>query len=146
MNRSSLFLYGLAGWLAAEFVVFIAVAQEVGFGGALLLGCVTSIAGFALLRDSGAGAMTQLRRQWQGGAGQPGALAEELLRSLAGLLLILPGFLSDLIGLALAAPSVRAFISARFGGGERFTPSRPSRPGVVDLAPGEWISHDSPGR
>ena len=148
MSRTSFFLYGLAAWLGAEFVAFVVVADAIGFGGAIVLGCVSSLLGFALLRESGAGALGQLRQRWAGASdgsafGGSGALIDQLLRGLAALLLILPGFLSDLIGLALAAPSIRSFVARRFGGAEIFVRPRARGPEIVDLAPGEWIAHDA---
>ena len=150
MSRTTLFFYAIAGWLGAEFVAFVMVAEAVGFGGAIILGCASSLIGFALLRESGAGALAQLQRRWAGLArdtkgvsGAPAGLIDELLRGLAALLLILPGFLSDLAGLALAAPSIRHFVAKRFGGAEIFASPRNRGPEIVDLAPGEWIAHDA---
>jgi UPF0716 protein FxsA len=145
MNRPPLVFLAILAWLSIELAAFMAVVNEIGFVGALFLGFLTSMAGFALLRRSGVGALAHLQRAAAGGQPPQGAMLDGLLGAIAALLLILPGFASDLVGLALAAPSVRQILAGRFGGvshpGRR--PSRsPRHPEIIDLAPGEWASHD----
>ena len=136
------FIFGLCAWLGLEFAAFIALAQNIGFGGALLLGLTTSLAGFALLRQTGREALEYLRSSISGVRSQQGDMVDGLFRALAAVLLILPGFISDLLGLALAAPSVRQILARRFGARE--AAASVQRPGIVDLAPGEWVSNDPP--
>jgi UPF0716 protein FxsA len=139
------FIFGFCAWLGLELAAFIAVAQNIGFGGALLLGLATSLAGFALLRQIGRGALEHLRSSISGARSQQSDMVDGLIRALAAVLLILPGFISDLVGLALAAPSVRQILARRFGaGGAVASVQRRGRPEIVDLAPGEWVSHDPP--
>jgi len=143
MNRPPLVFLAIFAWLSIELAAFVAVVNEIGFVGALFLGFLTSMAGFALLRRSGVGALAHLQRAAAGGQPPQGAMLDGLLGAIAALLLILPGFASDLVGLALAAPSVRQTLAGRFGGVSHPRPSRPSgRPEIIDLAPGEWASHD----
>ncbi len=134
----------LALWLGAELAAFGAVVHAIGFMGAVVLCLLTSIAGLAMLRRMGVSALLRLRQAAAKNAGAPNPLSREKLAdgALAGLgavLLILPGFVSDLAGLALAAPSVRLRIMERLnlgrigqGGG------RPAAPALIDLAPQEW--------
>ncbi len=138
------FIFGFCAWLGLELAAFIAVAQNIGFGGALLLGLATSLAGFALLRQTGRGALEYWRSSISSARSQQGDMIDGLIRALAAILLILPGFVSDLVGLALAAPSVRQILARRFGasGGAPASVHRRGRPEIVDLAPGEWVSHD----
>jgi UPF0716 protein FxsA len=63
------------------------------------------------------------------------------LATLGALLLVLPGFVSDLIGLALLAPSVRHKIAGQIRG--RSVPGRGQAPrrataDVIELAPADW--------
>jgi UPF0716 protein FxsA len=141
----SRFIFGFFAWLGLELAAFVAVAEKIGLGGALLVGMATSLAGFVLLRETGQGAMEHLLAAVSGGRRQRGDMVDGLIRALAAFLLILPGFLSDLVGLALAAPSVRQILARRFGA-EGFTvaPRRRENPGIVDLAPEEWVSCDRP--
>ncbi len=145
MSRPSRFIAGIFVWLALELAAFIAVVQTIGLGGALLLGMATSLAGLVLLRQTGDGALARLRSALLGAPKRPGDLLDGLIRALSAFLLILPGFVSDLAGLALAAPSIRQFLARRFGGpGRAAAGPRRGNPEVVDLAPGEWVSIDHP--
>jgi len=141
MNRSPLFVLGLFGWLALELTAFMAVVQTIGVAGALLLGLTTSLAGFALLRQTGTSALDHLRSAFNGAPQGQDAIFDGLIRAFAAFLLILPGFVSDLAGLALAAPSLRQMLIRRFSGA--VVPATGyARRKIVDLAPEEWKSFD----
>jgi UPF0716 protein FxsA len=62
------------------------------------------------------------------------------------MLLILPGFVSDLVGLALVAPSVRFWVTQRLKLGKfgQLRNGRPTAPIAIELAPREWSRHDAP--
>ena len=66
-------------------------------------------------------------------------MVETGLHALATTLLILPGFASDLVGLALKAPSIRAGLAKRLRG-----QSERRGPRTIDLKPNEWKSLDAP--
>ncbi len=133
-----------AVWLGAELAAFGAVVHAIGFLGAILACILTSLAGLAMLRRMGVSAALRLRRAAAWNASEHNSLSkDELLDgTLAGLgavLLILPGFVSDLVGLALAAPSFRLWVSERLSlgqlgrqGGRRVAPA------LIDLTPREW--------
>ena len=59
-----------------------------------------------------------------------------MLMLLGGILLVLPGFLTDLAGALLLIPGLRAWIHATFSRAE--SGRAPGPPGVVDLTPEEW--------
>jgi UPF0716 protein FxsA len=78
-------------------------------------------------------------------------MLDGVLQALASLLLILPGFASDVAGLALKSPSVRASLLARIRDGGKGSGKRgggksgkPAAPATIDLAPHEW-KHLTPG-
>src|SRR4029079_11316027 len=121
----------------AEIATFILVAAIIGVGWTLLLTLLTSLCGVLVLRRAGRARIARLRvavadtdKTWieanTGGA----------LTVLGGLLLFLPGFLTDLIGAALLVGPVRRRFGAMFQGWARQSDQR-SR-SVIDLAPGEW--------
>jgi UPF0716 family protein affecting phage T7 exclusion len=66
-----------------------------------------------------------------------------LIRAIAAFLLILPGFISDLAGLALAAPSLRQMLARRFGGAGAVNAAGYARRKIVDLSPEEWTSRQA---
>lgn len=145
MVYASRFFFGFFAWLGLEFVAFVAVAENIGFGGAVLLGIATSMAGLVLLRQTGQGAMEMVLAAVSGARRQKGDMVDGLIRAIAAFLLILPGFVSDLIGLALAAPSIRQTLAQRFGGdGLPVAVRRRQSPGIIDLTPDEWVSRDRP--
>jgi UPF0716 protein FxsA len=136
----------LALWLGAELVAFAAVVHLIGFAGAILACILTTLAGLSTLRRVGLSAILRLRqavasrtseqRVWSREAVLDGTLA-----TLGAMLLILPGFVSDLVGLALVAPSVRFWVSERLRLGKV---GRHGAPRVTELAPWEWSRYDGP--
>lgn len=154
MTRRSYFGPALAIWLAVEMLAFVAVAQAIGVGGAILIGLGTSLLGFSLLRENTMATFAQVRAAFaaetsqtgsRGGPKLPdGVLAEGLIGALGALLLILPGFVSDLVGLAMTTPSVRKALADRVRSEDPLAPRRRDvPPGVIDLNPGEWRASDS---
>jgi UPF0716 protein FxsA len=97
----------------------------------------TSVAGAVVLRSIGRGPIIQAGAALRGGAGRTGTgLGDALLRALAGILLVLPGFVTDLAGAALLVGPLRRRISAAIRRAGR-TPARD--PGtVIDLDPQDW--------
>ncbi len=141
----------IALWLAAEFAAFTFVSHVVGFGGALFLCLLTSLIGVAMLRRLGLSTALRLRRAMakrsheQAGLSRD-AVVDGTLAGLGSVLLILPGFVSDFAGLALAAPSVRAWISDKLQMGRTSRgPGGRAGPTLVDLDPQEWTRIDPPG-
>jgi UPF0716 protein FxsA len=94
----------------AEIAAFIVVGNAIGVVRTLLLIVVSSGIGFVMLRD--AGIMTALKLQRQNG-NQAAILAEGGTRMLAGLLLLIPGFLTDIAALLILIPAVRALLFKR---------------------------------
>ncbi|KQV35831.1 MULTISPECIES: FxsA family protein [unclassified Rhizobium] len=93
----------------AEIATFVLVGREVGVGTTLMLVLASMFAGIVLLRVQGLGTLRRLQQATAKG-GDPGReLVHGVMIVIAGILLILPGFLSDLIGLLLFIPPVRDF-------------------------------------
>jgi UPF0716 protein FxsA len=135
----------LALWIGAELVAFAAVTHAIGFVGAIFACFLTGLAGLAMLRRMGLSAAMRLRQTVGKKAGERNGLSKEALldgtlAALGAILLILPGFVSDLVGLALAAPSVRVWVRSKLklgvlrheGNGRRPAPA------LIDLTPREW--------
>jgi len=95
----------------AEIATFIVVGNAIGVLRTLTLIVIASVVGFVMLRDAGIMTAFRLQRQASGGRGnQATILAEGGTRMLAGLLLLIPGFLTDLAALLILIPPVRAFL------------------------------------
>ena len=101
----------LAGLLVlAELVVFVLVANWIGLGATILLTLATSALGLLLLGRQGTRALTELRAQ--AGARRPSgrALGDAGLIAVGGLLMLLPGFLGDVVGLLCLLPPTRPLL------------------------------------
>ncbi len=107
--------------LAVEIAAFVAVVRLVGLGWAVLLGLTTSVLGGWLLRREGARGLRRFREAAQQKR-PPGREATDGLVGLIGaLLLVVPGFVTDLIGALLVVPPLRWFARNRIErGAERF--------------------------
>lgn len=129
-------------WLLSELLAFVLVAHAIGLGGAVLLGLCTTVLGIVMLRRVGVDATKGLRRAMLGAEPPDGALLDGMLSGLGAVLLILPGFMSDLAGLALATPSVRGWAARFFNGGPGASPDprvkRSANADVIDLQPEDW--------
>jgi UPF0716 protein FxsA len=128
MNVAKWLLLALLALPLAELAVFIAVASHIGFAWALLLILAGSLAGGLVLRHAGGSHIARVRVALDHGSftalqadGSGGAIL------FAGILLLIPGFITDVIGLWLLASTL-------------FQHDRPTprSDGVVDLEPEQW--------
>jgi UPF0716 protein FxsA len=105
---------------AVELFVIVQVAHAIGFGWTLLLLVAAAALGIFVMRVAGASWWGALRGQTRTADGvvvtaarpDTAAAGRAALLFLAGLLLLLPGFISDLVGLVLLLPPVRAMLAA----------------------------------
>jgi UPF0716 protein FxsA len=122
---------------AAEIAVFFIIVALVGWLWAIGLMLSTTLAGFLVLRRAGRRRIARFRvavadTDITGIEAHTGGF----LTVLAGLLLFLPGFLTDLVGAGLLIGPVRRWCAATL---RRMVHIRGSnRSSVIDLAPGEW--------
>lgn len=128
----------------AEVVVFAVVAERIGFGDTLLLTLASSLFGAAMLRRQGTSALAALRNLSGQQLVGEGVLVDGMLGALGALLLILPGFISDLVGLVLIAPSGRQWVMRRLGVGA-LVPARRTSAGAqtIDLGADDWTRLDN---
>ncbi len=90
-----------------EIALFIVVGRAIGLFPTLALVILAAIAGGLLLRQQGMGVVERLRNNVSAGTIPGRAMFDTMLIGLAGLLLILPGFLSDAMALLLLLPPLR---------------------------------------
>ena len=108
-------LLGLVVWSLVEIALFVTVGSWIGVLGTLLIVLGSGVAGVAILRRQGT-RLGQTVRANMGAMRDPMTpVAHAGLIGLAAALLILPGFLTDMIGLALLVPPVRRGIIAWAG-------------------------------
>jgi UPF0716 protein FxsA len=140
----TLFVTYLALWLGAELAAFAAVVHLIGFAGTVLACILTSLAGLSTLRRLGLSAVLRLRQALARRTSEQSGLSREAI--LDGTLAGLGAVLLILVGLALAAPSFRFWVTERLKLGKfgRLGDGRPVAPRAIELAPPEWSRHDAP--
>ena len=138
MHLGRRIMLGLLLLPVAEIAAFLLIAWAIGFGPALALMVLTSVAGGFVLYGVGRSAISQagatLRTRVAGRAGT--GLGDDLMRALAGILLVLPGFVTDLIGAGLLIGPLRRRIGVAIGRVARKPAPGPGN--VIDLDPQEW--------
>lgn len=140
-----------------EIAGFVLVGEEIGVLATLALVIASGVAGAVLLRIQGFGVMTRIRNEVDAGRDPSAEVAKGVMVLVASILLIIPGFFTDIVGLLLFLPPVREFAwrllkrrvivsSTRFGG---FSGPGRARGSTIDLDADEY-SHsarqDSPWR
>lgn len=95
-----------------EIACFILIGQAIGLWPTLLGVVVMAIAGSLILRVQGLALVNQIRASVSRGELPARALADAMMVAVAGLLLISPGYFTDLLGLLLLIPPVRTAIYA----------------------------------
>jgi UPF0716 protein FxsA len=124
-----------------EIALFVVVGGWIGVWATLALVVATTLGGTLVLRGLGRQAVDDLRR----GAGRGVAPGDMAIKALAGMLLILPGFLTDSIGLLLLVPPLRRMLVARLAA--RMTVVRPAQDRPADVViEGEYrrVDPDAP--
>ncbi len=98
---------------ALEIYVAVLVTHAIGFGAMVGLLVVAAFLGSYVMRRAGASWWRALRGETGDGTSPDGrAAARSALLFVAGLLLFLPGFVSDALGLLLLLPPVRGLLQA----------------------------------
>jgi len=92
----------------AELYVIIQVGHVLGVVNTLALLVLVSCAGAWLMKREGLGALRRARRQVYAGVVPGRELVDGALIALGGALLVVPGFITDAVGLLLLLPPVRA--------------------------------------
>lgn len=99
--------------LFIELAVMIAVGRRIGVLATLLLIMGSGLLGGAVIRSAGLGLVKALRQPGQGIRFTTLSAAAGFLYLPAGLLLIVPGFVSDIFGLLLLPLPVRAWLAQK---------------------------------
>lgn len=98
-----------------EIAGFIIVGKALGLWLTLALILFNSFLGLVILRSGGLGMVRNLQNASRTGAEPAEAMINGGLRVVAGILLFLPGFITDAIGLLLLVPGFRKLIWSAIG-------------------------------
>jgi UPF0716 protein FxsA len=138
-------LIGLLVLPAAELFAFFLVAALIGWLWAAGLFIATSILGALLLRRFGRADLDRLRTAFaRDGIRALHLETPGMATMLGGILLIFPGFITDLLGAALLLPTVRRWAAAKLATFARSSRRTPRDDRVIELEPSEW--HQIPDR
>jgi UPF0716 protein FxsA len=109
----------LAGlWALAEIVVFALVAAWIGVGWTLLAALATTVLGWTLVARQMRDVTAPLRAQARSGTLQRSRAATDAgVVAAGGVLMVLPGFLGDVVGLLCLLPPTRPLVRAAVGRG-----------------------------
>jgi UPF0716 family protein affecting phage T7 exclusion len=119
-----------------ELLLLLLVAAWLGWLLALVLFLATSVLGVLLLQRSGRADLDRLRQAFAHGGWRALHLETPGLANVLGaILLVFPGFITDLLGAALFLPQFRRWAAAALGRARR---QHPAGRQVIDLEPGEW--------
>lgn len=121
----------LLGYPLIELVTVFLVAQWIGWGWTLLLLLAGLPAGFAIMRNAGGAAMADLQAAAQSGTPASGQ-GRHAVTMFAGLLVAIPGFWTDLVGLLLLLPPVQRLVRKRVEAWVEPRMTRMRMPGVYD--------------
>jgi UPF0716 protein FxsA len=95
-----------------ELYVIIQVAHSIGGWNTIGLLLVMGLVGGWLLKQQGLSAMQRISTSVQAGRSPDKALIDGLLVLVAGILMLAPGFVSDVVGIFLLLPPTRALVRA----------------------------------
>ncbi|MFN7102636.1 MAG: FxsA family protein [Pseudorhizobium sp.] len=99
----------------AEIAGFVVVGRAVGVWGTLGLVILTSVAGTLLLRAQGLQMLRTLSDEGRQGRVPGDTIVHGAMIVVAALLLLIPGFITDILGLALFIPAFRRLLWSAIG-------------------------------
>ncbi|EKK7714986.1 membrane protein FxsA [Cronobacter dublinensis] len=100
-------------YIYIEISIFIQVAHVFGVFLTLLLVIFTSVIGMSLVRNQGFKNLMLMQQKMEAGESPAAEMLKSVSLIIAGLLLLLPGFFTDFLGLLLLLPPVQKLITLR---------------------------------
>lgn len=138
-----------------EIAGFVVVGREIGALATVGLVMLSAVVGSVLMRLQGFGVIARIRRDIAAGKNPGRELAHGVMILVAGILLLIPGFVTDIFGLLLFIPPIREagwrLLRSRFGDNGAFSFSysagRPAGGGkpTIDLDPEDYSSSKKSG-
>lgn len=112
----------------AEIITFAIVGDVIGGGLTFLLVIIAAVSGVTIIRKQGTGALAAVQDSLQKGGFPADEIFNGFCQVVAGLLLIFPGFLTDIVALLLLWPQSRhRFQNMMSTGDHRLKKSAPMR-------------------
>ena len=121
-----------------EIITFMAVADGIGFFSALAACIVTAIFGVFLIQKQGLEQFITAQEQLRQRQMPLRTLFHALCITLAGFLFIIPGFITDFLGLLLLVPTIQTYVR------HYLSPRMKTPPGDPDIIDAEFERVDEP--
>ncbi|GAB0148109.1 hypothetical protein McPS_08490 [Marichromatium sp. PS1] len=109
-----LFLVLFIGLPLIEIYLLIEVGSEIGALSTIMLSILTAVIGTWLVRHQGFGVLLRVRELSDRGEVPALEMMDGALLLVAGLFLLLPGFLTDVVGFLLLVPPLRRALVLRY--------------------------------
>jgi len=129
------------GLLVLEIIVFILVGFAIGFGWAILLILISMLIGFLLIKRQGVAMMMQMQRSPQSSAAQMQQMMDSSVWLLSGILFIIPGFITSLIGLMCLIPNLERKLLNKLGSSKN-KPANDSQHQATIIEGESWKNED----
>lgn len=136
----------LLAWPLAEIAGFVVVGRALGLWWTLGLVIGTGLLGAFLMRQQGLHLLKKLSEQSQQGQIPASSVIDGAMIVVAGILLLLPGFVTDIIGIALFIPFVRRLLWSAIGKRVVVVGPRGSRGGFSHTAGGARENPNTAGK
>jgi len=139
MSWAKRILLGILALPVVEIFLFVVVATHIGILQAFLVQVLCSLIGLSLIRSAGQVRVAHLRGAFADGVVRTTQFdGVDLPRLGAGLLLLVPGFLTDALGALLLIPAARRHAAFVFRGWMERQARGPRADGVIDLDRDQW--------
>jgi len=107
-------LLGLLALFIVEIWVLIKVGSVIGALASVFLMLLSAGVGISLVRSQGLQTLLSMQQRMAAGELPAREILQGMLLAIAGLLLILPGFVTDAVGLLLLQPALRDWLAGRW--------------------------------
>ena len=107
------FIFALVALVFVELYTLVLVASSIGALGAIALALGTAIVGLNILSTQGKRQMLKLQEAMATGHNPQQVVAEGVWMLICGFVLLMPGLLTDTIGVILLVPFVRTWLVKR---------------------------------
>lgn len=111
-----------------EIALFIQVGGLIGLWPTLGLVILAGLVGLSIIRAQGVSALGKMQARMAAGENPSGPIADSGMIMVAGVLLLIPGFFTDAVGLILLIPAARHALLRRVGARIRTRASGFARP------------------
>jgi UPF0716 protein FxsA len=97
----------------AEIWLLVQVGSHIGAGWTVLLVVAGALGGLLVIQTQGLSGLARMTSLFRPGVSPAREMLDRLLVLFAGVLLLIPGFITDVAGLALLLPPLRRWVSQR---------------------------------